>query len=139
MPNLAVTSSLIRGCPLHRVLPKNVIRFFFSVFIHFRTVKLTLTEQGPALLAYRFVRQRRDALRRVDRSAVDAEKLFVKGRELEMRLRPFEFSQSVHVQQRNLPELWDFREDRVAHRHVALYGRHVVTIQFRPERPDHRL
>lgn len=98
-----------------------------------------MTEQGPALLAYRFVRQRRDALRRVDRSAVDAEKLFVKGRELEVRLRPFELGQGVHVQQRDLAKLWDLGEDRVAHRHVALYGRHVVTIQLRPERPDHRL
>lgn len=65
---------------------------------------LTSTEQGPALLAYRFVRQRRDALRRVgDRSAVDAEKLFVEGRELEVRLGPFELGEGVHVQQRDLP------------------------------------
>ena len=98
-----------------------------------------MTEQGPALLAYRFVRQRRDALRRVDRSAVDAEKLFVKGRELKVRLGPFELGQGVHVQQGDLAELRYLCEDRVAHRHIALNGRHVVTIQLRPERPDHRL
>lgn len=62
-----------------------------------------MTEQGPALLAYRFVRQRRDALRRVDRSAVDAEKLFVEGRKVEVRLRPFQLGEGVHVQQRDLP------------------------------------
>ena len=63
-------------------------------------VGLTLTEQDPRrLLALLSARQRRDDTpRRVARSAVDAEELLVEGRKLEVRLRPLEFSQRIHVQ-----------------------------------------
>lgn len=55
--------------------------------------------RSATLLAFLSTRQRRDDTpRRVARSAVDAEELLVEGRKLEVRLRPLEFSQRIHVQ-----------------------------------------
>lgn len=70
---------------------------FKAQYVHYEGNNLDRARSGT-LLALLSARQRRDDVpRRVARSAIDAEELLVKGRELEVRLRPLELRQRVHV------------------------------------------